>query len=159
MNDNKLLTGVHRGIHSPWWRTDSSWKCQSELRFPPRVSLQIYNVYCLELDRWLLQCFFWFCFVLGFFWLQDPRWNGTVLLLWSCCTASVVHSFPLFLKLFGNNTTLPVFNAKWSCLPVFLIKQRMKEKINLTQNQLSALTPPPWEIWTAAKKSNPFICR
>lgn len=72
MNDNKLLTGVHRGIHSPWWRTDSSWKCQSELRFPPRVSLQTYNVYCLELDRWLLQCFFLFVLFWGFFGFKIP---------------------------------------------------------------------------------------
>lgn len=78
LNGNRLLTGLCRGFESPWWRTDSNWKCQgisllSKLWFPPWTSWQIYNVYCLELDWWLLQCF---C-------SEIPDVMGTVLLLWS----------------------------------------------------------------------------
>lgn len=62
------------------------------------------------------------------------------------------------------------FNAKILCLPVFLLEKKKKEEelkqekkgekrhgeapFNVTWNQLSALTPPPWEIWTAAKMND-----
>lgn len=150
MNDNRLLTGLCRGIESPWWRTDSNWKCQGvsllgKLWFPPWISWHIYDVYCLELDRWLLQCFL----------LQDPRWTRhhfTVMVIFYYFSyllfilSFVIPPSITFIRLCGNISSVPIFNAKLLCLPAFCQKRWGKNQLspyNLSWNQLSALTPPP----------------
>lgn len=138
MNDNRLLTGPCRGIESPWWRTDSNWKCQgvsllSKQRFTPWISWQIYNVYCLELDRWLLQFFLFF-----FFWLQDPQCNMhhfivMIIFYYFSYLLFILPSHPhfsLFLKLFGNVSSVSISNAKLLWLPVFCQQQKKWERIN-----------------------------
>lgn len=137
MSDKRLLTGPCGGIESPWWRRDSNWKCQDKLRFPPWTSWQIYNSCCLELDPWTLQCVLFFCF----FCFEIPNVTDSILRLWSYFNISFSYCFfPSSLS--GNFSAAPILNAKWLCLLVFC---------NLSWDQLSALTPPPWCIWTAAK--------
>lgn len=171
MNDNRLLTGPCRGIESPWWRTDSSWKCQgvsllSKLRFPPRISWQIYNVYCLELDQWLLQCFL----------LRDPpcnRHHFTVMIIFYCFSylSFILPSHPhlsIFLSFSDCVVTLALclFLMPNYCVYLCFVKKKNVGKnrqspYNMSWNQLPALTPPPERFGQLLKciKPTPYLQR
>lgn len=154
INGNKALAWPCRGIESPWWRRNSNWNCQgisllSKLTFLPWIRWQIRNVYCLEHDRWQLQCFL----------LRDQRCNRrqfTVMNIYFTASVTYGSSLPLIPPSLSFSDcavtlALSLFLRTNFCLPMFCPKTKKTKKTGknqlnrryLTWNQLSALTPPP----------------